>query len=253
MTCGKLCGGGIKSMKYAKPVFSAVALVLIMIATAPLVSAQVDHVRWDISSVPCSGPGGTYPCTLIPGGTATAQATDCAVPGTPFGCTSISLTGSGTFVVPASGGSSSAVSGGGTWQVNAADGTITNGTYKVIELVQWHRSEPLELPDCVPAGCLTTDEIGNLSQAWGGVAVLRVAYSDGTTGVLTFACAGLPDPFAVAEGVTATKILSIANLAVPGLNIPPLPPDFPITKKPLPVLFWNAGVFTSFVEFHVRN
>lgn len=240
-------------MKYAKPVFSAVAFVLIMIAAAPLASAQTDHVRWDIASVPCTGPGGGFPCTLLPGGTATATATDCAIPGVPFGCTSISLTGSGTFVVPASGGSSSAVSGGGTWQVTAADGTVTSGTYKVLELVQWQKSEPLELPDCIPAGCLTTDDIGNLSQATGGVAILRVTYSDGTTGVLTFACSGLPDPNSVAEGVTATKVLNINNFAVPGINIPPLPPNFLITKKPLPVLFWNAGVFTSFVEFHVQN
>src|SRR5579872_2397495 len=126
MTCAKLCGGGIKTMNYTKSVFSAVAFVLIIIAMAPLASAQGEHVRWNISSVPCSGPGGSYPCTLIAGGTATAQATDCVFPGTPAGCTSISLTGSGAFVVPASGGSSSAVSGGGTWQVTAGDGTVTN-------------------------------------------------------------------------------------------------------------------------------
>jgi hypothetical protein len=253
MTCVKLCGGGIKAMKYAKPVFSAVAFVLIMMAAAPLASAQVEHVRWNIASVPCTGLGGSYPCTLIPGGTATAGATDCVFPGTPAGCTSISLTGSGAFVVPANGGSSSAVSGGGTWQVTAGDGTVTNGTYKVTELVQWQKSEPLELPDCIPAGCLTTDDIGNLNQATGGVAILRVAYSDGTNGVLTFACSGLPDPLPIAEGVTATKIVNLNNIAIPGINVPPLPPDFPITKKPLPVLFWYAGVFTSFVEFHVQN
>jgi len=128
-----------------------------------------------------------------------------------------------------------------------------SGTYKVIEMVQWQKTEPLELPDCIPAGCLTTDDIGKLSQAWGGVAVLRVAYSDGTTGVVTFACAGLPDPYSIAEGITATKVVNIDNLAVAGVNIPPLPPDFKITKMPLPVLFWNAGVFTSFVEFHLQD
>jgi hypothetical protein len=240
-------------MKTAKTFLLCLAVILLMTVAATGVSAQTSHVRWDIASVPCTGPGGSYPSTLNPGGTATAMATDCAIPGLPFGCTSISLTGSGTFVAPASGGSSSGVRGGGAWQVTAADGTVTSGTYRVIELVQWQKSEPLELPDCIPAGCLTTDNIGNLSQATGGVAVLRVAYSDGTTGTVTFACSGLPDPASVAEGVTATKIVNINNLAVPGINIPPLPAGFPIAKMPLPVLFWNAGVFTSFVEFHVQD
>ena len=49
------------------------------------------------------------------------------------------------------------------------------------------------------------------------------------------------------------QAFNINNLAVPGINVPPLPTGFPITKMPLPVLFWNAGVFTSFVEFHVQN
>src|SRR5215475_10101024 len=118
-------------MKTAKTFLLCLAVLLLMTVAATGVSAQTSHVRWDIASVPCTGPGGTYPCTLNPGGTATAMATDCAFPGSPFGCTSISLTGSGTFVVPASGGSSSAVTGGGGWQVTAADGTVTSGTYKV--------------------------------------------------------------------------------------------------------------------------
>lgn len=241
-------------MKHTKTCLTALLLVLVMTVATPPVSAQpAQHVRWDIASVPCTGPGGGYPCTLIPGGTATAMATDCSIPGAPFGCTTIALTGSGTFVAPGSGGSSSAVTGGGTWKVTAADGSVTVGTYKVVELVQWQKSEPLDLPDCIPGGCLTTDDIGKLSQATGGVAVLRVAYSDGTTGVVTFACSGLPDPPSVAEGITATKVVNIDNFAVAGLNIPPLPCDFPIAKIPLPVLFWNAGLFTSFVEFHLQN
>ncbi|HWY48393.1 MAG TPA: hypothetical protein VNX70_13485 [Bryobacteraceae bacterium] len=240
-------------MKHAHALLIGLLVAVLMAAAVPLASAQASHVRWDIASVPCTDPGGSFPCTLNPGGTATAMATDCSIPGMPFGCTTISMTGSGTFVVPANGGSSNGVSGGGTWTVTAADGSITSGTYKVTELVQWQETEPLEVSGCVPAGCLTTDNIGNLSQATGGVAILRVAYSDGSTGVVTFACAGLPDPFSIAEGITATKILNIDNFAASGINIPPLPPGFPITKLPLPVLFWNAGVFTSFVEFHVQN
>ena len=224
-----------------------------MMAAAPPASAQASHVRWDIAAVPCTGPGSTYPCSLNPGGSATAMAVDCAIPGQPAGCTSITLTGSGTFLAPASGGPSSAVTGGGNWQVTAADGTVTSGTYVVTQLVQWEKSEPLEVPQCDPTGCLTIDNIGKLGQAWGGLAVLRVAYSDETTGIITLACGGLPDPFAVTEGIIASKSLRLDNIAIPGVNVPPLPADFPISKVLVPVLFWNPGVFTYTVEFHVSN
>jgi hypothetical protein len=180
------------------------------------------------------------------------MAVDCSIPGVPAGCTSITMTGSGTFVVPEGGGSSSAVTGGGTWKVVAGDGTATSGTFVVTELVQWEKSEPLEVPQCIPVGCLTTDEIDKLSEATGGLAVVRVAYSDGTKGVVTLACSGLPDPAAVTEGITASKNVWLSNVAIPGVNVPPLPPDFRTTKVLVPVLFWNAGVFTSFVEFHVN-
>jgi hypothetical protein len=104
---------------------------------------------------------------------------------------------------------------------------------------------------CEPTECLTTDNIGNLNQATGGVAILRVAYSDGTTGVLTFACSGLPDPFQVAEGVTATKGVKLSNIAIPGLNVPPLPSNFKTSQVLVPVLFWYAGPDIYTVEFHM--
>jgi len=243
-------------MKYTTLTLLAVAIILVITAAVPLASAQSEaqHVRWDIASVPCTGTPATsgYPCFLNPHGSATAMAVDCSIPGQPAGCSTITMTGSGTFVVPANGGSSSAVTGGGTWKVVAGDGTVTSGTYAVTELVQWQKSEPLEVPSCIPAGCLTIDNIDQLSEATGGLAVVRVAYSDGTTGVLTLACAGLPDPAAVTEGITASKGVRLNNIAIPGINVPPLPPTFPITKVLVPVLFWNAGVFTSFVEFHVN-
>lgn len=236
-------------MKFTQALLLPLALILVMTAGARHASAQAEHVQWNIASVPCSA-GGGYPCTLIPDGSATATATDCFIPGA--GCTSITLAGSGTFTVPASGGSSSGVTGGGTWKVTAADGTITSGTFAVTELIEWQKSEPLDVPACAATDCSTIDLIGNIRNAWGGVAVLRVAYSDGTTGVVTLACSGLPDPAAIAEGITATKIVKMDNIAIPGINVPPLPPNFATSKLPLPVLFWNAGVFAYFVEFHVR-
>jgi hypothetical protein len=180
---------------------------------------------------------------------------DCALTSAGFfgnvGCSTITLTGSGTFVAPASGGSSSAVTGGGTWSVTAADGTITKGTFVVTELLQFQKSEPLVLPEWCGA-CETTDNIGDLNKLWGGLAVVRVAYSDGATGVLTFACSALPDPASVAEGVLATKPVILNNVVLPGVNSPPLPPYFPTSKVLLPILFWNPGLDQYTVEFHVN-
>lgn len=104
-------------MKYAK--FTVLTLPLILItAGAPLVSAQgMQFVRWDLAAVSCTGPGGSYPCTLNPHGSATAMATDCALNA---GCSFITLTGSGTFLTLPGGGPSPIVSGGGTWVVSAS-------------------------------------------------------------------------------------------------------------------------------------
>jgi hypothetical protein len=244
-----------------KSILSLLAFVLLMTVAAPLASAQSEHVRWDIANVTCTGPNGTYPCTIgskNPDGTtptAVAMAMDCAFTNAGFfgnvGCTTITLTGSGTFDVPASGGPSSAVTGGGTWMVTASDGTITKGTFLVTGLIEFHKSEPLVLPLWCGT-CETTDNIGDLNKLWGGVAVVRVAYSDGTTGVLALACSALPDPFAVAEGVLATKPVTMENVLLPGLNSPPLPSFFPTSKVPLPILFFNPGLNQYTVEFHVN-
>jgi hypothetical protein len=234
-------------MNFAKSILIALALILMMTAAAPFASAQADHVRWDIANVICTGPNGGYPCTFNPGGIAVATATDCAATAAgfgSFGCSSITLTGSGTFVAPAGGGTSTAVTGGGTWTVSAGDGTVTKGTFVVTELVQFQKSEPLVLPAACGT-CETTDNIGIATQLWGGLAVVRVAYSDGTTGVLTLACSALPDPFPIAEGITVSKQVSLNNIAIRGLNIPPLPPNFKTSKVLLPVLFWNPGIFAS--------
>jgi hypothetical protein len=242
-------------MKYAKSFLLSFTLVVVMTAAARPASAQADHVRWDIAIVTCTGPNGGYPCTFDAGGIAVATAMDCALTSTGFfgnlGCSSITLTGSGTFVVPAGGGPSSAVTGGGTWSVTAADGTITNGTFQVTELIEFQKSEPLVLPAWCGT-CESTDHIGDLTKLSGGVAVVRVAYSDGTTGVLTLACTGLPDPASVAEGVLATKPVSQNNVLVPIVNMPPLPSDFPISRLLLPVLFFNPGLDRYTVEFHVN-
>jgi hypothetical protein len=150
------------------------------------------------------------PVSLNPGGSATAIASD--------GST-ITIAGSGTFVSPASGGSSSAVTGGGTWKVVSADGkTTTSGTFVVTELVRWEQSN-----GGFPGSGLI-DNVGNINEAQGGLAVLRVLYSDGSQGVLTISCNAPKDPFAVFEGMILSKSV---------------------------IQYWNPGIFKYFSLFHV--
>src|ERR1051326_5108681 len=81
----------------------ALAAALVFLTTFPSAASSggAAHVRWDIMSTT-----GIPPAPLNPGGHASAMAPD--------GDT-ITLTGSGHFVAPASGGGSAAVDGGGTW------------------------------------------------------------------------------------------------------------------------------------------
>jgi hypothetical protein len=203
-------------MKYAKAGSMGLSLIVMMTAAAPLVSAQAEHVRWDMISV-SFGP----PVTLNPGGHASATASDTSC---------ITIKGSGTFVAPASGGSSSGVTGGGTWTVFAPSGpngtvpatcgtkATAAGTFVVTELVRWEQSTAF-------AGFGLVDNVGDINKAFGGLAVLRVAYSDGTTGVLTISCNAPADPFAIFEGIIASKGV---------------------------VQYWYPSIFTYFSLFHVN-
>lgn len=153
-------------------------------ATSSVAMGQAAHVRWDIVSVATGPP--------LPGGIASARAQNCS---------KITLTGSGTFVAPAGGGgTSSGVTGGGTWETfsatapctcsSTATGTSTgSGTYVVTGLVRW-------------------DEKGKFpfDNAVGGLAILRVLFSDGSHGVLVVSChAPSGSDHAVFEGITVSK------------------------------------------------
>lgn len=140
-------------------------------------AASAAHVRWDIVSI--------VPPNVSAGGIAKAKANNGS---------QITLTGSGTFVAPAGGGgTSSAVTGGGTWATSAA-----SGVYEVTGLVRWEQA-----PGTFPP---LNDLIGSAADARAGLAVLRIAYDDGSQGILVVSCnlagATTADVF---EGVTASK------------------------------------------------
>jgi hypothetical protein len=146
-------------------------------------SGSAEHVRWDIVSV-----SNFDPLTLGPGGVAFALA--------PNNLT-IELTGSGTFVAPASGGASGAATGGGTWET-FSDGVSTgSGTYTVKGLASWQFAN-FQAPGAI-------DLIGDTNERANGNAVLRIDYSDGSRGTLGIGCHGPGAPDGIVEGVIATK------------------------------------------------
>ena len=148
----------------------ALAAALMLLTTfASASSGGAQHVRWDIISIPGGTPGpGAH---VNPGGHASASAAN--------GGDTITLMGSGTFVAPASGGGSGAATGGGTWSASGGG----NGTYTVTALVSWE----------------------NEGTATNGTAVLAIAFSDGSQGVLTVGCHGPGAPAGIFEGIATTK------------------------------------------------
>lgn len=150
-----------------------------------VVHGQAQHVRWDIVSA--NVPDIT---TLSPGGVAFAFARN---PGT----LSIRLTGSGTFVAPASGGRSNAVTGGGTWETFSGAVSTGTGTYSVTGLADWEFAN-FQTPGLI-------DLIGDTNERANGNAVLRIEYSDGSRGTLGIGCHGPGALDGIVEGVIATK------------------------------------------------
>jgi hypothetical protein len=175
---------GGTTMKCGKAGFMGLFLILMVTAGAPVLSAEAVHVTWNMITVSF-----TPAPHLNPGGSAQAIASDNSI---------ITITGSGTFATSESERESSrAVTGGGTWTIVSGSGT-TAGAFVVTELVRWEQSTPF-------AGFGITDNVGDINKAFGGLAVLRVAYSDGSQGILTISCQAPADPPAIFEGMIVSK------------------------------------------------
>jgi len=175
--------------------------VLALVAVLPLsaVAGGAQHVTWDIislGSVPLAPP-----VTFNPDGEASAQAPDGEW---------ITLTGSGTFVAPSgSNGGSGAVTGGGTWETSLGG----SGTYEVKELVTWQFDSPQTLNI---GGLPVPDNTGDTTKRANGVAVLRIEFSDGASGVLTVGCHGPGASDGIFEGIATTKgVKTYYNVPVP--------------------------------------
>jgi hypothetical protein len=155
---------------------------------------QETEYRWDLIHITSFSPN----TVVFPGGTNSALANDGS---------KITLTGHGTFEPR----EPSEVTGGGTWMTFDASGAPTRkGRYRVTELIRF-----TEAPGV--ANALTIDNIpgntGDLSDHRAGLLFVKVAYSDGSNGVLVVSCAlpGGPGPdrpgapASIFEGITASK------------------------------------------------
>jgi hypothetical protein len=173
--------------------------------------------RWDI--IHLSGPPPVT--TTLPGGQASAcAASSCA--------NMITMTGTGTFRANAD--EPQAVTGGGTW--TATGFGAGSGTYKVTGFVSFQVA-----PGTLPSPPFTDGVTGVAADARAGLAVLRIAYSDGDQGVLTVSCdqPGTPPNLPIVEGITATKGFVDYWNRVPPESVAPLataPPSTSSASRP---------------------
>ena len=152
---------------------SLTMLVLPLIFALAGANGDGDHketaYRWDIVNITSFNP-----LTLFEGGLASALANDGS---------KITFTGHGTFELR----ESDEVTGGGTWTTFAPDGTTVtgNGTYRVTQLVRFDVAPGLQtggLIDNIPGA------IGDLTDNRAGLLFVKIAYSDGSRGVLVVSC-----------------------------------------------------------------
>jgi hypothetical protein len=180
----------VRLLALALPLAGIVFLLTTLFAGGAAGGSDNAKYRWDIVSLDFAT------LTLTPGGQASAYAT---TSGNPAPTGKITLTGSGTF--RSNSGSPQAVTGGGTWQTFDASGTPTgSGTYDVTGFVSFHLA-----PGFLPSPPFT-DRIGPAADARSGLAVLQIAYSDGSDGILVVSC-NLPGKLEpnIFEGITASK------------------------------------------------
>jgi hypothetical protein len=197
---------------------SLTMLVLPLIFALAGANGDGDHketkYRWDIIKATSF-----TPVTVFEGGFASALANDGS---------RITVTGNGTFDLR----ESDDVTGGGTWTTYAPNGTTVtgNGTYRVQQLVRFDVA-----PGVQTAGVI--DNIpgvkGDLTDNRAGLLFVRIAYSDGSKGVLVVSCHlnGGPDfvarpaaPASIFEGITASKGYTDYWSRVPPI-VTPVPVD----------------------------
>ncbi len=166
--------------------------------------------RWDLVKLTSFNP-----VTIFEGGFGSALANDGS---------RITVTGHGTFEPQ----EPEDVTGGGTWATFAPGGSTVpgKGTYRVQQLVRFDLAPGFQIAgsvDNIPGAK------GDLSDIRAGLLFVRIAYSDGSKGVLVVSCAlpGGPDqatrpgsPASIFEGITASKGYTDYWMRVPPIGAP---------------------------------
>jgi hypothetical protein len=169
-------------MKRQRGWLLGIAVVLLSLLVGGRVRTQGATMRWDIISIP-----NFNPVTIQPGGQSTALAADGS---------RIRLNGGGTFVL----GEPDNVTGGGTWITEDVQGLGTGfGQYQVTGLIRF-----TEAPGALPPPAI--DHSGKKEDVRAGLAFLRIAFSDGSRGILVVSCR-LPvqSPLTMPEGTSVSK------------------------------------------------
>ncbi|MGI8423078.1 MAG: hypothetical protein ACR2NO_03005 [Chloroflexota bacterium] len=148
-------------------------------------------IRWDIVNLnPVTGG-----LEVSPGGESSASADDSPPAQPPAAGERITYTGNGVFVP----GAPRSVSGGGGYVIrNKQGGEIGRGTYRVTELIYWTQGPGTPPPQIV------SNRIPDAGTPSAGLAVLRIAYSDGQQGILAVSCQLVDTPNSIFEGVFGT-------------------------------------------------
>src|SRR5260370_20328853 len=171
---------------------AALSLLPMLVVADTRVDAAT--IRWDITRIVTFSPSGNV---IAEGGMASALAQNKSM---------ITLTGSGTFTL----GDSEDVAGGGTWKTVGPppDSTPHSGTYRVTRLVRFDVA-----PGAPASNAKDLIGDGTLADNRGGLAILRIAYSDGSKGILVVSCdlPGNPAPGPAGSPDTLFQVLTASK------------------------------------------
>jgi hypothetical protein len=181
---------------------AAVALSLFALAGPSVVRGQDTKLRWDMISLQFRAP--SAPNIVSAGGADSAVNNDAT--GMPK--LKITITGSGTF----SPWDPTDVTGGGDYMIRNLKGDVVDsGSYTVTALVSWTLDSP-QLPSNVNNVTNTSPE-----DFRNGLAIFRIAYSDGSKGVLIVSCAGPGASENPYEGISVIK--GLVHFQVPDVPV----------------------------------
>jgi hypothetical protein len=153
-----------------------------MTATAPSLAApSSNRIRWDTAKVDTSAG------TVSAGGKASAKAPDGS---------KITIVGTGTF--PTGPDGSTDVIGGGSWKTfDPAGNQTSSGSFQVTRILSWEVA-----PGSAPP---LTNQIEGAPNSRAGLAVFRISYSNGKSGILVVSCRLVGSSALMPEGISATS------------------------------------------------